>query len=242
LKKLLISLVVFFIGLKISPHFDVQINNKLEFISSSGFPYRIYYLIISGIFLRARYYFVWIFSEAVCNAAGFGFNGYNEDGSEKWDLLTNIRIHKIETASSMKVLLDNWNIQTSLWLRRVCYDRAPISLRLFLTFSLSAIWHGFYAGFYFTFWMLALCTHTARLIRRRIRPFFQTSAILKYSYDLFTWFVTQLCVAYASLSFFLLDFWPCINYYTYSMNWFLHILVILAFIVVKYLIFPQKIH
>lgn len=35
-------------------------------------------------------------ADAINNAAGFGFNGYNEDGSPRWDLISNLRILNIE--------------------------------------------------------------------------------------------------------------------------------------------------
>ena len=55
-----------------------------------------------------------------------------------------------QSATSIKVFLDNWNKQTALWLRLICYDRIPVQKRL-ATFLLSAMWHGCYAGYYFTF-------------------------------------------------------------------------------------------
>ena len=57
----------------------------------------------------------------------------------------------LKTATSLKVLLDNWNVQTALWLRRICYERAPPKLKMGLTYMLSAFWHGFYPGYYFCF-------------------------------------------------------------------------------------------
>lgn len=35
-------------------------------------------------------------ADAINNAAGFGFNGYNKDGSARWDLISNLRILDIE--------------------------------------------------------------------------------------------------------------------------------------------------
>ena len=56
----------------------------------------------------------------------------------------------LQTATSLKVLIGNWNIQTTVWLRRICYERAPV-YPTFLTYLLSALWHGYYPGYYFTF-------------------------------------------------------------------------------------------
>ena len=57
-------------------------------------------------------------ADSVSNLSGFGFNGYDTDGSAKWDKITNVRPHKTECSSSLKVLTENWNIGTALWLRR----------------------------------------------------------------------------------------------------------------------------
>lgn len=35
-------------------------------------------------------------ADAINNAAGFGFNGYDSDGSPRWDLISNLRILNIE--------------------------------------------------------------------------------------------------------------------------------------------------
>lgn len=58
-----------------------------------------------------RYYFAFILSEAVNNAAGLGFNGFDDKGIPKWDLLTNVRPLKLELATSLKVVIDEWNMR-----------------------------------------------------------------------------------------------------------------------------------
>jgi lysophospholipid acyltransferase 1/2 len=58
-----------------------------------------------------RYYFAFIISEAVNNAAGLGFNGFDKQGLPRWNLLTNIKPLELETATSLKVVLDVWNMR-----------------------------------------------------------------------------------------------------------------------------------
>jgi hypothetical protein len=38
----------------------------------------------------------WIIGDLVCNASGFGFNGYDVDGKPKWNLLTNFNFLSVE--------------------------------------------------------------------------------------------------------------------------------------------------
>jgi lysophospholipid acyltransferase 1/2 len=58
-------------------------------------------------------------AEAVNNAGGLGFNGIDEKGRPKWDLLTNIKPWQLETATSLKVILDYWNMRKSIYIYRI---------------------------------------------------------------------------------------------------------------------------
>lgn len=42
------------------------------------------------------YTVIFITGEAVNNAAGLGFNGYDDKGNAKWDLLNNVKIYELE--------------------------------------------------------------------------------------------------------------------------------------------------
>lgn len=69
-----------------------------------------------------------------------------------------------KVSNSLKVNIDCWNITTLVWLRRVVYDRVPPHVRTLATFMVSAVWHGFYPGYYICFTGAALCTVAARLV------------------------------------------------------------------------------
>jgi len=58
--------------------------------------YRIFYCYVSVLLLKTRLYIVWILSDAVNNASGLGFNGFNSKGKAKWDLVTNISPIEVE--------------------------------------------------------------------------------------------------------------------------------------------------
>jgi len=58
-------------------------------------------------------------------------------------------------------LLDNWNRSTTYWLRFVIYDRVHSTVPVFF---FSAFWHGFYAGYYLTFFTGGILIHSARLV------------------------------------------------------------------------------
>lgn len=51
---------------------------------------RILYFILS--------FFSFFAADAINNAAGFGFNGVDEKGNYRWDLLSNLNIRNIEVS------------------------------------------------------------------------------------------------------------------------------------------------
>lgn len=68
----------------------------------------------------------------------------------------------------MRDAINNWNMGTNRWLRSIVYERVPKQYGTLLTFSLSALWHGFYPGYYLTFASGALIVMAARMVSIRI--------------------------------------------------------------------------
>lgn len=68
--------------------------------------------------------------------------------------VTNVDIIAYETADNIKSLLDTWNMNTNKWLKNYVYLRVtppgkkPNFFSTIATFGTSAIWHGFYPGYY----------------------------------------------------------------------------------------------
>ncbi|BFZ11254.1 hypothetical protein BsWGS_14293 [Bradybaena similaris] len=173
---------------------------------------------------RHKYYFAWILADALNNAAGFGFSGYDSQGEPKWDLTDNVSILGVELSTSLKVNIDSWNKKTLVWLRRVVYDRAPCYNTL-AVFACSAFWHGFYPGYYIMFGSGALMTIVARQVRRHIRPRFQTSRNLVYTYEAVTFVATRFANCYLTMPFLVLEFNACMEMYK-SLYFYYHILTI----------------
>src|SRR5947199_3013233 len=110
-----------------------------------------------GIAHRFKYYGVWKMAEGACILSGLGFNGYNKDGSIRWDRVTNVSPINLETAQNSKEYLEAWNQNTNKWLKNYVYLRVtprgkkPGFRSAMATFTTSAVWHGFYHGYYLTF-------------------------------------------------------------------------------------------
>ncbi|XP_069751472.1 lysophospholipid acyltransferase 2-like isoform X2 [Narcine bancroftii] len=227
--KMLICTMCVFMHLSLKEEFPVAHNNDDDFIIKTAMPMRLLYLYISLLACRPKYYFAWTIADAINNAAGFGFNGYDHRGKARWDLASNLNIVKIEFATSMKMFIDNWNIQTAVWLKEVCYDRCPFNPTL-MTFLLSAVWHGVYPGYYFTFMTGMFMTLAARAVRSNLRSYFLVSSAWKVFYDVVTWVTTQVVVSYTVAPFVLPFMGLSLKFYR-SWHFGLHIIAIALILV-----------
>ncbi|XP_008298018.1 lysophospholipid acyltransferase 1 [Stegastes partitus] len=225
-RKLLVCSGCMLFFLTVTRALPIKHNVNSDFVSGASFLTRLTYAFFSIQAARPKFYFAWTLADAVNNAAGYGFLGMDENGKPSWDLICNLNIIGIETATSFKTFIDNWNIRTGIWLKTVCYDRVP-KHQLALTFILSALWHGVYPGYYFTFLTAIPITVAARAVRKSVRHFFLSSGVLKFGYDILTWAATQLAICYTVMPFLLLAVDHTLVYYR-SMYFHVHIISILA--------------
>ncbi|MCP9265186.1 Membrane-bound O-acyltransferase domain-containing protein 2 [Dirofilaria immitis] len=214
---------------------DVVINKKSMNMSWIQWLFLLYIVMA---FQRVQYYLAWTLADAIYNLSGFGFRGYNSHGEPQWDLVSNIRPWKFETALNFKETLEAWNCCTMYWLRRVAYDRAPKGYRTLSTYLLSAVWHGFFLGYYVTFLTGALFTVSARTVRRCLRWRFQGNKFLQRFYDLLTFVVTKIFLCYAVYPFVNLHLGPGLYFYS-RMYFCLHIIAFSALFVLPRLLPPE---
>ncbi|VDM41525.1 unnamed protein product [Toxocara canis] len=187
---------------------------------------------------RTQYYFAWILADAICNVSGLGFNGYDANGRARWDLVSNVDVIRVEMATNFKETLDAWNCCTMYWLRRVAYDRTPKRFRIVATYMLSAVWHGFFLGYYITFLTGALFTVASRTIRRCVRHHFQGSLLMRRLYDVITFTTTKVALAYATFPFVTLHLNPGLFIYR-KLYFSLHILALMAIFVLPIILPPE---
>lgn len=123
-----------------------------------SFIYRIFNVYLFGFTQRTKYYGIWSLAEGSCILAGIGYAGIDvKTGRANWDRLVNIRPFPLELAQNTRDYLGNWNINTNNWLRNYVYlrvtpkGRKPGFRSTLATFLTSAMWHGFYPGYYLTF-------------------------------------------------------------------------------------------
>lgn len=123
-----------------------------------GIVMRVWFMYVTSLVARMKYYGVWSMTEGACILSGIGYNGVDPvTGKIAWDRATNIIPWGVESAQNTRAYLGNWNIKTNMWLRNYVYLRVtpmgkkPGFLATLATFTTSAIWHGFYPGYYMTF-------------------------------------------------------------------------------------------
>jgi lysophospholipid acyltransferase len=118
---------------------------------------RLWYIHWLGFSARSKFYGGWIISESACVLCRIGFNGYDPDQKPRWDGVTNVSPVDLETAQNSKEYIAAWNRNTHKWLRYYVYFRVtpqgktPGFPSAMATFIASAVWHGFYPGYYLFF-------------------------------------------------------------------------------------------
>ncbi|XP_032591473.1 lysophospholipid acyltransferase 1 isoform X2 [Drosophila grimshawi] len=213
IRKVLGSLVCAFIFMKFVKIYPVKNMKEDEFVNGTGIMYKFWYAMMATTCIRFKYYHAWLLADAICNNSGLGFTGYDKDGNAKWDLISNINVLSFEFASNFRDAINNWNCGTNRWLRTLVYERVPKKYGTLLTFALSAVWHGFYPGYYLTFATGALVVTAARTARRMFRYRFQSTQFTRVFYDILTCLTTRMVMGYATFPFVLLEFMGSIKLY-----------------------------
>ncbi|XP_047994985.1 lysophospholipid acyltransferase 6 isoform X1 [Leguminivora glycinivorella] len=175
--------------------------------------YLLWYAYLSTLVVRCKYYHAWLLSEAICNNCGMGFNGYESDGTPKWDKMSNVDVFGFEFAQNFRTAIASWNKNTNAWLRCVAYSRGGAAWRTARVYALSAVWHGFHPGYYLTFLAGGVFTVAARKVRSVARPLFLDSRPKKLFYDFVTFMTTRIAMTYATVPFVLLHLAPSLAFY-----------------------------
>uniref|UniRef100_A0A1B0CWJ1 Uncharacterized protein n=2 Tax=Lutzomyia longipalpis TaxID=7200 RepID=A0A1B0CWJ1_LUTLO len=162
INKVAASLVCAYIFMKFVTMYPIETIKDDEFINNTTMAYKMWFVMMATTACRFKYYHAWLFADAICNNSGLGFNGYEADGTAKWDMISNINVIGFELGTNFRDCINCWNMGTNRWLRMTVYERVPKKYGTMLTFALSALWHGFYPGYYVTFAGGALFVMAAR--------------------------------------------------------------------------------
>ena len=134
------------------------------------------FVYLSMLFIRFRYYAAWTLSKSFFIAFGAGEYG------------NNVNICNVEFAQNVHEVTNNWNLCTNEWLKTHIYKALSDhgmskTMATYSTNVVSALWHGFYPGYIMTFVTGGILTGLGRQVRKTIRPYFLSNAVLKLFYD-----------------------------------------------------------
>jgi len=105
--------------------------------------------------ILSKYIFAWLCAETVCVLSGLSFVEQRADGSVDWRGCANIKVHRLETATSFAQVIESFNVNTNHWVAVYVFKRLKflgnklVSQAVTLLFL--AVWHGLHFGYYLTF-------------------------------------------------------------------------------------------
>lgn len=125
------------------------------------------YSFISVTLIRFKYYFAWKLNSCAIDACGLSYEKTitNSEGKPEhiFSKHPNANILIVEGTYHVRDKIANWNMPVQGWLRKCVYERVH-SQGQFITFMVSAFWHGFYGGYYFSFFLWFAMVHLAQLV------------------------------------------------------------------------------
>ncbi|KAI8621756.1 membrane bound O-acyl transferase, partial [Chytriomyces sp. MP71] len=169
------------------------------FLARTTLLQRILFVQAAGLLMRTKYYGVWKIGEFTCILSGIGYSG-----ADTWKACENVDIPALETSQTPNATLQNWNIFINNHLHANVYKRLRgaglgASAANYLTKGTSAVWHGFFPGYYLTFASAAVMSMCAQMVRNEVRPLFATASApfgFKPMYDFVSWMCAQFIMNY----------------------------------------------
>ena len=130
-----------------------------------SFGTRFYMLSMTTAWTIIKLIFVFLVQESCLVASGLGYKAKTEKESEDFNSMRCAKVFDCVFATEPAGIVANWNMRTQYWLKY--YVMIPLLDRskpknatqifpVFITFLTSALWHGFYFGYYGTFIGFAL--------------------------------------------------------------------------------------
>lgn len=80
-------------------------------------------------YILYKLYCLYLIVEGICNAAGFGYNGTDENGTSIWNITQSIDVFNFEFGTNIREQTIAWNMSTANWIRRSVFK---ISLLYYL--------------------------------------------------------------------------------------------------------------
>lgn len=127
------------------------------------------FIIVNG--FKYSFFACLFFGDGANIASGFAYSGRDTNGNPTYNYLA-IKYAQIELATNPREIINAWNYQVANWLRYYVYERVLEGQKknqakaTFLTFMVSAVWHGFYPGYYVYFGLIHVFLEVSRDARK----------------------------------------------------------------------------
>ena len=166
-------------GAILASQVDEKFMLTAEFLNEYSIAHKLLYQYLVVKLVMQTYLVGWCLMECGPIATGLSFNGYDEEtGEAKHDRVQSCVIWKLETSYRIKDFLANWNISAHMWLKYYIFLRmlpndkkgSGQAAAALTTFVVSAIWHGFYPGFFVFFIGAGLLDYQAKLAGPALYP------------------------------------------------------------------------
>jgi len=197
-----------------------------------------------------KYIGVWCFAESPCIILGLAFGGYDKVGKPLWNALSNIKPLEFIFATNHHQIVDTWNVNTNDWLKRYVFKRLRYfdskDFSAFSALMFLAIWHGFAAGYFISFFMEFVYMQAevkyqilTRPLTNYLYPQTPTSVqkILGLFYAIFCYGCRSTAFNFALGPFVMKSFWSVVNLMN-SLYWYGWVGCFLIFAV--FFVFPVK--
>jgi len=225
IKRILFVFISVTIFAKALPLFSRDIMLNGTFYQFSLFK-KLWCSFVMILFFTSKYHMVWYLAEASLILSGMGFNGYDENKKPKWDRVLQTDMVKFELATNPQQLAGNWNISIHKAFKTYLYfsankDAKPGAKNVAAVYFASAIWHGFYPGYYIFFGLLGWGTYFSRLYQRSYGrllyvkdPKSWRDLTIPHMFGvLVSWSVMHVEVYWSAISFLLLSFDETLKYW-----------------------------
>ena len=241
LKKLFAGIVLMALHVK-GKEFLPSERCASDEMNDKSLLYRFLYMYFSLLFVRCKYYFAWKVAEGSCILAGFGFEGLdNKKEIVGFNGVSNIDIIGFEFAANTVEASRAWNQGTQKWLQRYVYSRFGRSI--LINYFVSALWHGFYSGYFIFFLSIAVYTNAERLWKVKVKPYFvsdeDNKSFVSSMWNFLGIVIWISYINYFAISFELLSYENAMKVYP-KLNFLGHILMVVA--IIFCVILPKKKH
>lgn len=223
------------------------------------FFYRFFYMYLTFAGFRLRMFIGMALAECVCQMSGLGAYpvccqsapglgprdyktieklSFDHERAKKeeqdFETVHNMNIWEVESTPFVRHTMKMWNTCIQYWMAVCIYKRFPHKgLRTVATLTLSALWHGYAAGYYFCICQVPLYLPFEDLCNKFYNQC-EENGFGRKAWGFFMWWAKLTCMAYLGVPFQLLGFQEIIYFYK-SLYFSGHILGLVAYLVLRIL-------